>query len=152
VVGDEAALVLGQQQGVAELGRRPQLALADRPGVRITQAHQPIRDHPVAGQPLVGLGQQPPGGGDRLLQLTDQPTQPPITRPAGTCPAGGARYHLHVPQGVPRDPGDLGGEPVHLRHCHPGAPPQAAGQLPASDARPPGHGRETGSGWPRHGP
>jgi hypothetical protein len=37
VVGDEAALVLGHQQGVAELGRMPGLALADRAGVGIRQ-------------------------------------------------------------------------------------------------------------------
>jgi hypothetical protein len=33
MVGDKAALLLGQQQGVAELGRRSRLALADRAGI-----------------------------------------------------------------------------------------------------------------------
>jgi hypothetical protein len=33
VVSDETALVLDQQQGSAELGRRSRLALADRAGV-----------------------------------------------------------------------------------------------------------------------
>jgi hypothetical protein len=57
VVGDEAALLLDQQQGVAELGRVPGLALADRAGVRVRKRHQPIGDHPIAGKALVGLGQ-----------------------------------------------------------------------------------------------
>jgi hypothetical protein len=70
VVGDEAALVLGYQQGVAELGRRSRLALADRPGARVREQHQPVGDHPVAGQPLVGLGQQPLGGGARPPRRT----------------------------------------------------------------------------------
>ena len=43
--------------------------------------------------------------------------------------AGVARHHLHFPQGVPGDPGDLAGEPIHLAHRHPGPPPQRPGQL-----------------------
>jgi hypothetical protein len=126
------------------------LALADRTGVRIRERYQPIRDHPVAGKALVGLGQQPLGRRDRLLQLADQPAQPPITRPAGTCPAGVGRHRLHLPQGVPGDRRDLAGEPVHLAHRYPGAPPQGAGQLlhatpgrPAPVAEPGPAGRPT---------
>jgi hypothetical protein len=113
------------------------LALADRAGVRVGQRHQPIGNHAVTGQPLVGLGQQPPGRGDRLLQLTDQPTQPPVARSTGQRPAGVARHHLHLLQGVPGDLSDLAGQPVHLTHCHPGAPAQRASQLLEPPARRP---------------
>ena len=89
------ALVAGWQRSDL-LGRCSRLALADRAGVRIRERHQPISDHPVAGQPLRGLRQQPLGRTDRLLQLTDPPTQPPVTGSAGQRPAGVARHHLHL--------------------------------------------------------
>jgi len=73
VVGDEAALVFAEQQGVAELSRMLGLALADRASIRVGKAHQPISDHPIAAKPLLGLPQQPLGLADRLLQLADQP-------------------------------------------------------------------------------
>jgi hypothetical protein len=60
------------------------LAPADGAGVQIRKRHQPIWDYPVAGQPLVGPGQQPPGLSDRLLQLTNQPGKPPVIESAGS--------------------------------------------------------------------
>jgi hypothetical protein len=47
-------------------------ALADRAGVQVRKRHQPVWDHPVTRKPLVGLGQQPLGRGDRRLDLADQ--------------------------------------------------------------------------------
>jgi hypothetical protein len=44
VGGDEPVLILGQQYGVAELGRLAGLALADRPVVRVGQRDQPVAD------------------------------------------------------------------------------------------------------------
>ena len=73
VVGDEAALVLGQQQGVAELGRAAGFALADRAGVGVGQGHHPVGNLTVAGQPLLGLPEQPPGELDGLVELAGQP-------------------------------------------------------------------------------
>jgi hypothetical protein len=129
VVGDEAVLVLGQQQAVAELGRRSRRALADGAGIRVRQRHQPIRNHPIPGQPLIGLGQQPLGGRDRLLKLAGQPPEPPIAGSAHKRPPGVARHYLHLLQGVPCDRRDLTGQPVHLGHRHPGAPPQRPSEL-----------------------
>jgi hypothetical protein len=74
MVGDKAALVLGQQQGGAELGRAVRLALADRAGVRISQRHHPIGNAAVAGKPLLGLPQQPLGERDGLVELASQPS------------------------------------------------------------------------------
>ncbi len=90
MVGDKAALVLGQQQGVAELGRAARLTLADRPGIRIRQRHHSIRDAAVAGKPLVGLPQQPPGERDGLVELAGQPRQPAVAGSMGAGAVGGA--------------------------------------------------------------
>jgi hypothetical protein len=146
----QAAFVLGQQQAIAELGRLAGLALADGAGVGVAQAHQPVGDHPVAGQPLVGLGQQPPGRRDRLGQLLDQPTQPPIAGSTPQRPPGIVCHRLHLLQGVPRDLSDLAGEPVDLGHRYLGAPAQGPGQpfhpppsRPASIAEPGPAGRPT---------
>jgi hypothetical protein len=113
------------------------LALADRPGVRIAQADQPIGDHPVARKPLIGLPQQPTGEPDRLLQLTHQPPKPPIVGSAATRPAGVADHRLHLAQGLPGQPGDLAGQPVHLDHRLPTTTAQRMRQLPHPPPRRP---------------
>jgi len=46
-------------------------------GVRVGERHQPIRDDPVASQPLVGLGQQLSDGSNRVGEFADQPPEPP---------------------------------------------------------------------------
>ncbi len=134
VVGGKAALVLGHQQGVAELGRVLWLALADRPDIRISQRHHAIGDAAVAGKPLVGLPQQPPGERDGLVELAGQPRQPPVAGPTGGGAVGGAADRGDLAQALPGDGGDLGGEPVDLTHGDAGAPPQRVGELaqPAS--------------------
>jgi len=129
MVGDKAALVLGQQQGVAELGRRAGLALADRAGIRISQRHHSVRDAAVAGKPLVGLVKQPPGKRDGLVELAGQPRQPAVAGSAGGGAVGGTLDRGDLAQGLPGDPGDLGGEPVDLVHGDAGAPPQGLGEL-----------------------
>jgi hypothetical protein len=119
---------------VAELGRAARLILADRPGVRIRQRHHSIRDAAVAGKPLVGLPQQPPGERDGLVELAGQPRQPAVAGSMGAGAVGGAVDRGDLAQGLPGDGGDLRGEPVDLAHGHAGAPPQRVGELaqPAS--------------------
>jgi hypothetical protein len=135
VGGDEAALALCQQHGVAELGRLVGLALADRAGVRVAQRHQPVGDHPVTGQPLPGLVQQPTGCGRGLHQPGHQPSQPAVVGPFGPRPAGVAGDLLGLDHGAPGDGPDLGGEPVDLGGDPSGASPQGPGDLPEPPAR-----------------
>ena len=134
MVGDKAALVLGQQQGVAELGGTARLAFADRAGVRVGKRHQPVGDHPVAGQPLPGLVQQPMGCGRGLRQPGHQPSQATVVGPLGTRPTGVAGDLLGLRHTSPGNGGDFGGEPVDLGGGLPGASPQGPGDLlePAS--------------------
>jgi hypothetical protein len=75
----------------------------------------------VAGQPLVGLGQQPPGQDDGLLELAGQPCKPAIAWAVGQHPVGAALHGSDLAEGLPGDRGDLGGEPVDLAHRHAGA-------------------------------
>ena len=129
VGGDEPVLILGQQYGVAELGRLAGLALADRPGVRVGQRNQPVADDPVAGKPLTGLREQPMALGGRLVQPGHKPAQPPVLGPLAQGAAGVARHPLRLRERPPGNRGDLGGEPVNLRGRLPGAPPQGLGDL-----------------------
>jgi hypothetical protein len=119
--------------GCSRTGSGCGLALADRPGIRISQRHNSIRDAAVAGKPLVGLPKQPPGECDGLVELAGQPRQPAVAGSGGGA-VGGAPDRGDLAQGLPGDPGDLGGEPVDLTHGDAGAPPQGLGELahPAS--------------------
>ena len=58
---------LGELDDVAELGRRAQLALADRPGVGIGHGDQPVGDL-LARQPLTDLARDLAGALGQLLQ------------------------------------------------------------------------------------
>jgi len=84
--------------------------------VRVGQGDHAVGDGALAGQPLGGLGQQPPGAPDRGVQVGGQSSQPPVCWPAAQHPANGTRDGLCVPEAVAGEPGDLGGELVDLRH------------------------------------
>jgi hypothetical protein len=58
---------LGQLEDVTELGRRPELALADRPRLGVGDRHQPIGDL-LAGQPLGDLTRDLLGQIGQLVQ------------------------------------------------------------------------------------
>jgi hypothetical protein len=66
----------------------PGLALANRAGVRVRQRHQPVGITRSPAGLLVSLGQQLPGVGDRLGQLTRQSGKPPVIGSTAKRPAG----------------------------------------------------------------
>jgi hypothetical protein len=70
---------LGQLGDVAELVGPAELALADRPGIRVGQRHQPV-DDPLAALPLLDLG-------DDALAAVCQLLQPAGSPQLGLCAA-----------------------------------------------------------------
>ena len=145
----QAALVLAHQQGVAELGRLVRLAFADRAGVGVGKREQPVSDHPVAGNALAGLVQQPVGLGSGLRQPGDQPSQPAVTGTLAKRPAGVAGDPFGLGQGASGDGRDLGGEPVDLGGRLPGAPPRRVREICLSRRPAAREWSRKGYGWPR---
>lgn len=69
------------------------------------------------------------GGGGGLGQPGDQPSEPPVSGPLGSCSTSVAGQVLGLGQGLAGDHSDLGGEPVDLHLGLPGAPPQRPSAL-----------------------
>src|SRR5215207_3687014 len=93
VVQDDAVVVVGQLGLVAELDRFAEAALGDRAGVRVVQADPPLGAvRCLSGQPLPGLGGDPPGRVDQLTEVVHRSGE------STTAPARSRVMHTLAPQ------------------------------------------------------
>ena len=132
VIEDDAVLVVHDLGLVAELDRLTELALGDRPGVRVVQADPAGRSgRGGPGHPLPGLGRDPTGHVEQFGQVVDRPAQPasPPTRGCvlGSCCGQCLGLGLSAAQGPPGvrqellsvagcafgQLGELTGDPLH---------------------------------------
>ena len=90
VVHHQAVGVVDQMALVAELHRLAQTSLADGPGIAVMERDEAIvAGGHVAGQAAAGLGDDPGGHRQGVVQVGHRPPQPPGGRlsPAGQGPA-----------------------------------------------------------------